>query len=146
MRNTFVRVLQEPWAKDLRLGAHRLRQQWCDQRFVHLDQDGMPQKPKALKVNEDEGQANIELTEQERVLDSWEEMSKTGELTEEHLKDLSQDPACEFFVTEFQKKLTDFKDLADLLKTPKMRRQEAGIDGHLISQVRDYSEKLAARK
>ena len=142
----FVRVLQEPWAKDLRCGTHRLRQQWCDKRFDHLDQDGMPQKPKALKVNEDAGQAHIELTEQARVLDSWEEMSKTGELTEEHLKDLSQDPACEFCVTEFQKKLTDFKDLADLLKTPKMKRQAAGIDVHLMTQVKSSADKVAARK
>ena len=106
----------------------------------------MPQKPKALKVNEDEAQADLEFTEQERVLDTWAEMAKTGELKEEHLQELSTDPACEFFVTEFQQKLADFKDLADLLKTPKMRRQEVGIDGHLISQVKDYSEKLAARK
>ena len=106
----------------------------------------MPQKPKALKVNEDEGQANIELTEQERVLDSWEEMSKTGELTEEHLKDLSQDPDCEFFVTEFQKKLADFKDLADLLKTPKMKRQEADIDVHLITQVKSSTEKAGSQE
>ena len=73
-------------------------------------------------------------------------MSKTGELTEEHLKDLSQDPACEFFVTEFQQKLADFKDLADLLKTPKMKRQEAGIDVHLISQVKTSAENVAARR
>ena len=69
----FVRVLDEPWAKDLRLGTHRLRQQWCDQRFDHLDSDGMPKRPKALKVNEDEAQADIEFTEIERVLDTWEE-------------------------------------------------------------------------
>ena len=105
----------------------------------------MPQKPKALKVNEDEGQPGIELTEKERVLDSLEDMSKTGELKEEHLKELSQDPACEFFVTEFQKKLADFKDLADLLKTPKMKRQEAGIDVHLITQVKSSADTQAAR-
>ena len=39
-----------------------------------------------------------------------------------------------------------FKELADLLKTPKMRRQESGIDRNLISQVRDYSDKVLDRE
>ena len=80
------------------------------------------------------------------MLDTWKEMAKTGELSEEQIRELAADPTCEYFVTQYREEVSGIKELSELLKTPKQRRIEQGIDVHLTSQVRGSAEQRQLRK
>ena len=80
------------------------------------------------------------------MLDTWKEMAKTGELSEEQIRELAADPTCEYFVTQYREEVSGIKELSELLKTPKQRRIEQGIDVHLTSQVRGSAEKAAKKR
>ena len=48
----FVKVSEQPWAKGLKFGTHRLKRSWVDKRFDNLDEQGFPKRPTAVRLPE----------------------------------------------------------------------------------------------
>ena len=130
----FVQVREQPWAEGLKFGTHRLKQSWVDKRYDHLDEDGFPKKPEAVKLPEvlkDCSYHGEEGSLQE--LSTWKLMVKKGEMTEEAMKELSLEPWLSY---EVQGMLDSeaLQEAKELMVSPKKRRLEAGIDPLLTQQ------------
>ena len=133
----FEKVTDQPWAKHLKLGTHRLRSSWVEKRFDNLDEQGFPKALPRAKLLESQmdGSYNVEpdggsLNE----LETWKCMAKSGDMTEEALEQCATLPFMEYEVSG----LLDFEGLEEeakkLLTSPKKRRLEAGLDPMLSKQ------------
>ena len=137
----FERVSNQPWAKDLKFGTHRLRQSWVDQRYDNLDEQGfpMPLPEDTLPEPQLDASYNVEpgnLNE----LNTWKLMAEEGEMTEEAMRQCSVLPFIEYEMSG----LLDFEGLEEakaLLVSPKKRRIEAGLDVMLTSQGLSHEQK-----
>lgn len=86
----FEKATEQDWAQNLKLGSHRLNQQWFENRF-NLDEAGMPKMPIISKQEDEEQSYTVEPNEQ-RTLKSWQDLAQTGKLTEDDLKSLQEEP------------------------------------------------------
>ena len=123
-QGTFVRVSEQPWAKDLQQGSHRLRQSWVEKRFDNLDGEGHPKPPAYEQLPEAKKDVSYHSEEPGQLseLRTWQLMVESGEMTPEALRQCSEEPWIEMEVQG----LLDFGGLLDeakeLLVSPKQRR------------------------
>ena len=128
----------EAWFKDheLKIGSHRLKSSWVDQRFSNLDQDGMPKDVASLSEKDkvQQGEPNYDVNPQDTTtLATWQDMVQTGVLTPKALQELQQEPWLDMVINSSEG-LEGLSEAKELLKTPQQRRAELGIDKFLTSQ------------
>ena len=138
----FVKVTEQKWAEALPLGTHRLKAEWVQKRFQNLDENGMP-KPVVKKELPQEDVTFHGEPGDEQVLTSWKEMARTGEMTKDALRQMTQEPWLEMEVSCLE--MEGLEEAKELLKTPRQRRQELGLDVHLTAQGDSIAAKTRKR-
>jgi hypothetical protein len=142
------RTSEQAWTQNLKLGSHRLPQKWFEER-ISLDAEGRPKLPEVaqdLVVNKiDEEQSYSAEPGETRNLKIWEQMAKTGDLTEKDWDEIKEVPCFEMEVSDFIG-LEGLEDYKDWLKTPGQLRKEKGIDPKLTTQKQDKSKQAQKRK
>ena len=112
-----------------------------------MNEDGIPQAKDLLcewgQPDDAEQSYSVEEGEQ-RKLASWTEMADTGALSTEALEELQQCPYLEIAISDFAE-FEGLEDYKELMKTPKMKRAEKGIDQGLTSQKADLSKKKSRK-
>jgi len=132
----FVRVADEPWAQDVSIGSHRLRNSWVQTRFEHLGEDGMPTKPAFLStpIEDQQGDTSYDVeVDEKQELVAWRRMAAEGQLTALQLRELSECPRVQLEVEAVD--FDGLEEMRQLLKSPAELRRERGIDERLTSQL-----------
>jgi len=142
-KQCFEKTCDQAWAKDLKLGSHRLRDSWFDQRS-NVDETGMPKLPVILLEDNDEQSYSVEEGDK-RTLKVWEENLQTGKMTEQEFKDLQEEPWFEDVVEDF-KGIEGLGEFKQLMLTPAQQRLARGIDPKLKSQKQNDQKKAGKRK
>ena len=142
----FEKVTEQPWAQGLKLGTHRLRHSWVEKRFDNLDEQGFPMPLADDKIpdHQHDGSYNVEPGSLDD-LNTWELMAKTGEMTEDALRQCSQLPCMEYEVAG-QLDFEGLEEAKELLISPQQRRIEAGIDVMLTSQGLSTAQRRVRNK
>ena len=143
-----VRSDTQAWTKGFRFGSHRIQQSWADERFSHIDENGVP-KPIELEMKhgetEDTEQTYSREPGQKRDLKMWKEMISTGEISREELAEFRDEPWFEMEVQNFEG-LEGLDEYKELLKTPAQRRKELGIDQYLTSQKQNTDKQMRKKR
>jgi len=131
----------QPWKEGMKVGSHRLKQQWFDERFDHLNEDGFPDITKLKLYKAGEMNPDAEYTcladkGEKKDLAVWREMAESGLLSKDQLKELQEEPWFEWELDSFQG-VEGLKEYKDLMMTPKQQRIAKGIDPQLTSQRTD---------
>jgi hypothetical protein len=150
-QGTFERTSGQPWKEGMRVGSHRLKQSWFNERFSHLDENGMPlageiKVEKPGEIPDDAEQTyHVEEGSVKKPLSVWKEQLQEGIVTEADIREFQEEP---WFALELQnfKGLDGIEDCKQLLKTPKQKRIERGLDPHLTTQRKDKEKAMRKKR
>ena len=148
----FVKASDQAWykEKEFKMGTHRLKTSWLDERYNNLDEKSMP-KQVVVPCDKDgftaEADHTYHLPEDERkqLLSVWKELAASGELTEVQLDELQENNAIEMNLENFDG-FEGLDNYQELMKTPAQQRRERGIDINLTSQKRDLEGQLRKKR
>jgi hypothetical protein len=143
------RTCDQPWTKGFKFGSHRLQTSWCAMRYDHLDEKGVPRTTTIELDHTGEtdctDQSYSRVPGEKRDLKCWTEMYEKGEIDAEQLKEMRDEPWFEHEVANFIG-FEGLQDYAELLKTPRQRRKDKGIDEYLTSQRNDVTRQQAKKR
>ena len=141
-----MKVSEQPWAKGLKFGTHRLKKSWVDKRFDNLDEQGFPKRPTAVRLAEGLKDYTYHGEPGDlQTLTTWEHMVETGEMSRDALLEIREEPWLEYEVHG----LLDFEGVGEakeLLVSAKKRRLEAGVDPMLTRQGPTERERKVRRQ
>ena len=144
-----VDCTHQKWCKDMKLGSHRIKEQWLEKRFSHLDQDGKPQPEfqsldDSFCPDEVEQTCNVQPGEQ-RSLDVWKQMADAGQITLEQLQEFQEEPWLEIELNNFEN-IQGIERCQELLQTPAQQMQARAIDLNLTSQRKNVEFGLVRKR
>ena len=148
-KKKMVDCTHQKWCKDMKLGSHRIKEQWLEKRFSHLDKDGKPQ-PEFQKLDENLLPDDVDQTYNVdpgaiRSLDVWKQMAEAGQITLEQLKEFQEEPWFEIELTNFEN-IQGIERCQELLQTPAQQRAALGIDPNLTSQRKNVEQGLMRKR
>ena len=99
-KGKFEKVTEQPWAQNIKLGTHRLRQSWVQKRFDNLDENLFPKPLPEDKLPESQIDASYNVEPGHlNELSTWQLMVESGEMTQEAMKECAMLPFMEYEVS-----------------------------------------------